>query len=141
MIHIRRATPQDKPGELILKGAMREGRGDLIIVVLEEQRLIGCCSMEIQGNRGIINSLFMLEDKRKQGIGDGLVRSALFTAQRQNVEWVEVPERKETGHFFKRMGFKSIDGNPKTLQLNLDGFFKSCSCSCSGDGKCHKEGC
>jgi N-acetylglutamate synthase-like GNAT family acetyltransferase len=136
MIHIRKAISQDKPGELIAKGALREGRHDLVMVVLEDDCLIGCCSMEIEGMRGIINSLYITEGNRNQGIGDGLVRSILYSAQRQNIEWVEVPVTQEIRGLFERIGFKPAREDLKVLQLNLVGFFNACTCC--GNDRCDK---
>ena len=137
MIHIRKASVEDKPEELISKGAMREGRHDLVMVVLEDDAVMGCCSMEFNGLRGIVNSMYIKDKNRYGDLGDGLVRSVLYTALGQGIEWAEVPLMRQTESFFRGLGFRPANEDEKTLRLNIDGFFDSCSC-CGNDG-CTKD--
>jgi len=134
MIHIRKADMKDKPEELISKGALREGRHDLVMVVLEDDTVMGCCSMELNGLRGIINALYIKGEKRDVDLGDGLVRSTLYSALRRGIEWVEVPLTQQWVGLFKGLGFKPDHEKKEALQLNLEEFFNNCCC-------CGNEGC
>lgn len=134
MIHIRMADVQDNPEELISKGELREGRHDLVMVAIEDDAVKGCCSMELSGTRGIINSLYIKGEDGKGDIGDGLVRSILYSAQRWGIEWAEVPLTQQTEGFFRGLGFKPANEGEGNLQLSIETFFNSCSC-------CVKESC
>lgn len=82
MLHIRKALPQDKAEDFIKKGLIRKGRDDLVMVVLEDESLIGCGSVEIEGTLGILNSIYVSEQNRNRGIGYGLLRSLMYSAQK-----------------------------------------------------------
>ena len=137
MIHIRKASVEDKPEELISKGAMREGRHDLVMVVLEDDAVMGCCSMEFNGLLGIVNSMYIKDENRYGDLGDGLVRSVLYTALRRGIEWAEVPLTQKMEGFFKGLGFKPANEDERNLRLNINVFFSSCSCC--GNGGCTKD--
>ena len=137
MIHIRKASVEDKPEELISKGAMREGRHDLVMVVLEDDAVMGCCSMEFNGLLGIVNSMYIKDENRYGDLGDGLVRSVLYIALRRGIEWAEVPLMQQTESFFRGLGFDPANEDERNLRLNINVFFSSCSCC--GNGGCTKD--
>lgn len=137
MIHIRKALPQDKAEDLIKKGLLRKGRDDLVMVVLEEERLIGCGSMEIEGTLGILNSFYVSEQNRNRGIGYGLLRSLLFSAQKNGAEWVEAPLEEKCCGFLVKSGFMKADDNPQVLRINIEEAFSTCCCS--GDKICGED--
>lgn len=129
MIHIRKALPQDEVEDFIKKGLLRKGRDDLVMVVLEEGSPIGCGSMEIRGALGVLNSLYLSEQNRNQGIGYGLLRSLMFSAQKKGVEQVEAPLGEKCSGFLIRAGFMLTDGKPQVLRINLEKAFNTCCCN------------
>lgn len=137
MIHIRKADPGDKPGDLISRGVLREGRHDLVMVILEDDVILGCGSMEFNDTRGIMNSLYVEDEDRISDIGDALVRTILFTALKQNIESVRIPLTLSTTGFFKKLGINPPLEGAKQLDINLEDFFSGCNCcgerGCTGD--------
>lgn len=138
MIHIRKAAPEDRLEDLLLKGVLTEGRHDLIMVLLEEDSVMGCCSMEIKEKTGIINSLFIKGYHRNQELADGLIRAVLYTAQKDGIQRAEVPSIRPTDGLFKKLGFKPDPEGRQVLQTDLEGVFGGC-CSCGGDCGCNQN--
>jgi N-acetylglutamate synthase-like GNAT family acetyltransferase len=138
MINIRRAGPQDRVGDLLLKGALREGRDDIVMVVLEDDNLVGCGSLEMEGTLAIMNSIYVTEGKRNEGLGYGLLRSIMYTAMNNGAEWMEVPSEEKSRDFFIKSGFVPAEDCPQVLEINLEAAFNNCCCG--GDCGCG-EGC
>ncbi len=128
MIEIRKAEPGDGAEDLISKGILREGRHDLVMVILEDGDIMGCCSMDFEEKEGLLNSLY-LEDRAQGGdLVDGLIRSMLYSALRQNIEWVRIPLTYQTETFLRGLGFGNIQNDADELQINPATFFRDCNC-------------
>lgn len=134
MIEIRKAKPGDETGHLISKGALRGGRGDLVMVILEDDKVMGCCSMDFEGKEGLINSLYIENKTGDSNLADGLIRSVLYSALRRNIEWVRLPLTEQTEGFLRGLGFENIQRTTEELQINPETFFKDCDCC--GESRC-----
>jgi N-acetylglutamate synthase-like GNAT family acetyltransferase len=135
VIHIRKALPQDKAEDFIKKGLLRKGRDDLVMVVLEDECIIGCGSMEIEGDLGILNSIYVSEKNRNRGIGYGLLRSLMYSAQKIGAEWVEASLEEKCSGFLIKSGFMQADEKPQVLRINIEKAFSSCCCGDKGCGE------
>jgi N-acetylglutamate synthase-like GNAT family acetyltransferase len=126
MLHFRKAKPEDDFEMLIRKGKIEEGRRDMVMLAFNGQQLIGVCSLEIDGELGRINSIYIDEGKRNEGIGFGLVKSILFSVDKKGVKKVQVPVKGEIEKFFEKLGFRATGEDSKGLEVSLRGYFDGC---------------
>lgn len=83
-------------------------REQQMFVARDDNRLVGCASIELYGDAALLRSVAVDADYRHGGVGSDLTSAALDLAARSNVAAVylltETAER-----FFPRFGFEMID--------------------------------
>ena len=79
--------------------------------------IIGYCivSINLKGNKGQINSLFVKEEVRRENIGEKLMQRSLDWLEKNNIEYIKlevVVGNEKALNFYEKFGFK-----PKTYNL------------------------
>ena len=97
-----------------------------IVVVVEDNSVIGICKFEIKDSDSWLKYLIIREDSREDGLGDGLLRTVLNKLDLQGIKKM----------FYDNMDLylikKGFIVNPEgVLELNIREFFTG-GCSCSG---------
>lgn len=128
MFCIRKVKPEDNYKNLIERGKLKEGKSDLVMVAFDEDRLVGACSMEINNEEAEINSVFVKEESRSEGIGFALIKSILNVAERRGIKTVAVLDKKEIRSFFVKLKFFPSEDRPGMLVAGMEGYFGDCSC-------------
>lgn len=126
MLYFRKARTGDKFQGFIKKGRLKDGRRDLVMLAFEDDRLIGACSMQTEDMEGEINSIYVTPENRREGIGEGLIKSTINAALRIGITRVQVPNAGKLVAFFEKMGFSREGANGEVLAVELENYFKQC---------------
>jgi N-acetylglutamate synthase-like GNAT family acetyltransferase len=123
MLYFRRAKDEDCYSSMIDLGRISKGRSDYVMLAFDEDQMIGACSMEFNGQVGKINSLYIADKHRRQGIGYGLAKAIMFVAMKKGIEKVELTNRCDMSGLLGRLGFVENRHNPGIMELKLEGYF------------------
>lgn len=99
----------------------------MIFIMIEDKNIIGVCKIEIENHSGNLKYLVIKEGKRKQKLGDGLLRGILNKLDNQNIKKVYY---KENNTYLIKSGFNLNQDNK--IELNISEFFSG-GCKCSGE--------
>lgn len=124
MLCFRRAKDGDNYLPMLESGRISGESDDYVMLAFDEDDLIGACSMEFSGRVGGINSLYVDNRYRNQGIGFGLVKAIMFVALNRGIKKVQVKNRCGKDGLFGRLGFAENPNNQGILELNLEGYFE-----------------
>ncbi|MBA1337089.1 MAG: hypothetical protein HPY66_3525 [Firmicutes bacterium] len=127
MLHFRRLRPGEEIGEIAEKARLGLGEDEMVMLAFDDGELVGICSLTIKADTAWLNSLYICEEKRKQGIGTGLLKSILFAAKNKGAAIAKITEHRELTGFLLKMGFCRDTGMEGILQADLDGYFKCCN--------------
>lgn len=100
---------------------------DLILIVVEDNIVLGLCSVGINNSEYWLKHLIIKEDSRGQELGDGLLRTMLNKLDLQGVKKIYY---KNIDSYLVKKGF--IKNNKGFLELNILEFFTD-GCTCSGN--------
>jgi amino-acid N-acetyltransferase len=87
------------------------------ILVLEQDKLVGCAGLEIHGNAGLLRSVAIAPEYQKQGLGARLTQGILDLAEHHRLASVSL--LTETAKdYFPRFGFVEVSrkGLPASLK-------------------------
>lgn len=99
----------------------------MIFIMIEDEDIIGVCKIEIENHSGNLKYLVIKEGKRKQNLGDGLLRGILNKLDNQDIKKVYY---KENNTYFIKRGFNLNQDNK--IELNISEFFSG-GCKCPGE--------
>lgn len=116
---IKRLLMTEKVQDLNING--------IIYVMVEDNNIIGVSKIEIENDIGNLKYLVIKENRRKQGLGNGLLRAILNKLDNQEIKKVYY---KENNLYLMKFGFDLNENN--TLELVVPIFF-SRGCQCSGE--------
>ncbi len=111
---IRPALAGELPAvEDLLRGAKLpvEGvrdMGDLLLVALDGDRLVGSAGLELHGTAGLLRSVATVGTDRGRGIGQALVERVMGAARQRGVRRVFLLTETAAG-FFPRLGFRPVE--------------------------------
>ena len=100
---------------------------DLILIVSEDNAVLGLCSVEIKNSEYWLKHLIIKEDSRGQELGDGLLRTMLNKLDLQGIKSLYY---KDIDSYLVEKGF--IKNEKGFLELNISDFFTN-GCTCSGN--------
>ena len=97
-----------------------------IVVVVEDNIVLGVCKFEVKDSNSWLKYLVIKEDSRGEALGDGLLRTVL---NKLDLEGIKKIFYDGIDLYLMKKGFmkKSED----VLELNISEFFTG-GCSCSG---------
>lgn len=127
MLLFRRLKPGEEIGEIAEKARVIPGKADMVMLAFDDDEPAGICSLEIKGDTVWLNSLYICEGKRKQGLGAGLLKSSLFAAKNRGAAVAKAAAHNEIAGFLLKMGFCRDADMKDIMQVNLDGYFKCCN--------------
>jgi N-acetylglutamate synthase-like GNAT family acetyltransferase len=99
----------------------------MIFIMIEDKDIIGVCKMEMRNYGGNLKYLVIKEDKRKQKLGNGLLRGILNKLDNQDIE--KVYYRENNSYLIKNGFYLNPEGQ---LELNVSEFFSG-GCKCPGE--------
>ena len=112
-ITIRPATAAELPA---VEALLREGKlpvdgvremGNLLLVALDGDRVVGSAGLEVYGTAGLLRSVATAASIRGRGIGQVLVERALGAARERRLCRVYLLTETAAG-FFPRFGFRPV---------------------------------
>ena len=111
---------------------IKEGISDLelnenIVVVVEDNILLGICKVEIEGTNSWLKYLIIEESSRGKFLGDGLLRTVLNKLDLQGIR--KIFYDKSDLYLIQKGFSKNEEGR---LELNIPEFF-TVGCKCSGE--------
>ena len=97
-----------------------------VIVVVEDDIVLGVCKYEIKNGDSWLKYLIIKEDNRRQFLGDGLLRTVL---NKLDLQGIKMMFYDNVDSYLIKKGF--IENGEGILELNISEFF-SVGCKCSG---------
>ena len=111
---------------LINEGINEMKLSDKILVVVEDNIVLGLCKVEIRNLNSKLKYLIIKENSRGQRLGDGLLRTIINKLDLQGIEKMFYDK---IDLYLLRKGF--MENKDGILELNISEFFKV-GCKCSG---------
>lgn len=102
----------------------------MIFIMIEDKDIIGVCKIEIENHSGNLKYLVIKKAKRKQNLGDGLLRGILNKLYNQDIKKVYY---KENNTYLIKSGFNLNQDNK--IELNVSEFFSG---GCKYSGECNE---
>lgn len=110
---IRPAAAEDLQGIVTLLKSVKlptdgvELHWQNFLVLVDEQKIVGCVGLEIYGSKALLRSLAVARDLHRRGLGSRLYNSVTERAQKMNLE--DIYLLTETAEpFFAARGFQII---------------------------------
>ena len=132
-LSIRRARPSDAADltDLIYASKRSNGYGDTFMAacaeelrvtpdllqtqniwVTEDEKLLGCVALEVDGTEGEITKFFVHPDAKRRGVGRQLWQTALTEARNAGLTRLVLDADPEAVAFYQAMGFRTIGQSP-----------------------------
>ncbi len=104
------------------------------LAIYEGEEVVGAGRLSFIDNKFMVERVVVREDKRKEGIGDMVVRMLAFKALELGTTEVYTFSEVKYLDFYAKIGFKSISKNHKHLGIDMEllrldtALKKGCSC-------------
>lgn len=116
-------------GEFLIKANLDfEVDTGITYLALDNDRIIGIAKATEQEDRWYLDFIYIVEEERKNGFGDGLLRAILNKLRNNNINSIFY---NSNSNYLINKGF--CYNNDNKLELNIEKFFSTSSCgSCGG---------
>ncbi len=104
------------------------------IAILEGEEIVGAGRLSFIDNKFMVDRVVVRADRRKEGIGDMLVRMLAFKALELGGKEVYTYAEEKYLNFYSKIGFNSISSGHNYLGINMNllrldtALKKGCSC-------------
>ena len=86
---------------------LEEEKNNLLIGAFEDEQMLGCCMIvEINPHKAKLRQMAVLNNLQGKGIGRALIQFAENIARDHGYRTMTMNARKNTIHFFEKMGYK-----------------------------------
>ena len=128
MITIKEAGEKDFKDLAILYnniGCALKRNGAIHILAKEDESILGFCCVSMDGESlPVIDAIFVKEDERLKGIGDGLLRATINLFRNKGDSYMMARKREDTVDFLRHEGMLDSDDH---LWCDINKFFnKKC---------------
>ncbi len=112
-MNIVAATPADLPDILALLKASAlpvagiEQHVETTLIARDHQKIVGCASVEVYDQAGLLRSVAVEAERRGEGLGERLTKAALELARKRGVRDIYLLTTTASD-FFPRFGFTAI---------------------------------
>jgi amino-acid N-acetyltransferase len=114
IIRMRSCQPDDLKtvGQLLEKetlsgDGLEDQFGEAYVLAECSGDVVGCAGVEVHGSHGLLRSVVVISERRREGIGETLVTDRLEWARSRGMSTVYLLTETATG-YFERFGFKKV---------------------------------
>jgi amino-acid N-acetyltransferase len=98
------------------------------VVAFDSERLVGCAAIESHGGAALLRSVAVVPDRRRSGLGAGLVRAAEDLARGAGAsEAILLTDTAES--WFARLGYATIERSSVPVEVSRSVEFQSACAS------------